>query len=166
MGMRPSGPKEVLSRCIEQAEGATFWMCVMTELSNRGLEDLLLGVVDGLKGCLEAITNVLPPRTDPYMDRSLVAVLDIVRLVKGVQNASEGPPTDLDTTNTIESPHSQVRKVESVRGYFPSDEAAPKLIWLVPQKVEKNRVKAPPRWHAAKCQFAIMFGDWFVLRSE
>jgi putative transposase len=73
--------------------------------------------------------------------------------------------TILYTTNAIESLHSQVQKAVRVRGHFPSDEAATKLIWLVLQKVEKKWVKPPPQWHAAKAHFAIMFGERFVLGS-
>ena len=43
---------------IEQNEGAKFWLKVMNELRNRGVEDILIGVVDGLKGFPEAITTV------------------------------------------------------------------------------------------------------------
>jgi putative transposase len=45
---------------IEQTEGAKFWLRVMTELKNRGTEDILIAVVDGLKGFPEAITAVFP----------------------------------------------------------------------------------------------------------
>ena len=45
---------------IEQNEGAKFWLKVMNELRNRGVEDILIAVVDGLKGFPEAITTVFP----------------------------------------------------------------------------------------------------------
>ncbi len=45
---------------IEQTEGAKFWLRVMNELKNRGVEDILIAVVDGLKGFPEAITAVFP----------------------------------------------------------------------------------------------------------
>ncbi len=53
-------PKEVLGLWLEQNEGAKFWLRVMNELRNRGTEDILLAVVDGLKGFPEAITAVFP----------------------------------------------------------------------------------------------------------
>ena len=64
-GLRPfrpgiDGQKEVLGLWIEQAEGAKFWLRVMTEFKNRGLEDVLIAVVDGLKGFPNAITAVFP----------------------------------------------------------------------------------------------------------
>lgn len=54
------GSKEILGLWIEQTEGAKFWLRVMNELKNRGCQDLLIAVVDGLKGFPEAITAVFP----------------------------------------------------------------------------------------------------------
>ncbi len=58
IGVRCSGHKEILGIWIEQTEGAKFWLRVMTELRNRGCQDILIAVVDGLKGFPEAITTV------------------------------------------------------------------------------------------------------------
>ena len=60
IGMRCSGHKEILGLWIEQTEGAKFWLRVMNELRSRGLNDVLIAVVDGLKGFPEAITAVFP----------------------------------------------------------------------------------------------------------
>jgi putative transposase len=60
LGMRPDGTKDVLGLWIEQTEGAKFWLRVMNELKNRGIADILLAVVDGLKGFPEAINAVFP----------------------------------------------------------------------------------------------------------
>jgi len=60
LGVRPDGTKEVLGLWIEQSEGAKFWLRVMNELKGRGVEDVLIAVVDGLKGFAEAITAVFP----------------------------------------------------------------------------------------------------------
>jgi putative transposase len=60
LGVRPDGTKDVLGLWIEQSEGAKFWLRVMNELKGRGVEDVLIAVVDGLKGFPEAITAVFP----------------------------------------------------------------------------------------------------------
>ena len=60
IGVRCSGHKEILGIWIEQTEGAKFWLRVMSELRNRGVQDILIAVVDGLKGFPEAITSVFP----------------------------------------------------------------------------------------------------------
>ena len=54
------GLKEVLGLWIAQSEGAKFWLQVVTELKNRGVEDILIACVDGLKGFPEAIETVFP----------------------------------------------------------------------------------------------------------
>jgi putative transposase len=63
LGVRADGTKEVLGLWLEQNEGAKFWLRVMNEMKNRGVEDVLLAVVDGLKGFPEAITAVFPETT-------------------------------------------------------------------------------------------------------
>ncbi|HEX8312803.1 MAG TPA: IS256 family transposase [Chthoniobacteraceae bacterium] len=60
LGILPDGTKEILGIWIEQTEGARFWLRVMNELKNRGVADILIAVVDGLKGFPEAINAVFP----------------------------------------------------------------------------------------------------------
>jgi putative transposase len=60
LGVRPDGTKEILGLWIEQTEGARFWLRVFNELRNRGVSDVLIAVVDGLKGFPEAITATFP----------------------------------------------------------------------------------------------------------
>jgi putative transposase len=60
IGYRCSGHKEILGIWIEQTEGAKFWLRVMNELKSRGLDDILIAVIDGLKGFPEAIEAVFP----------------------------------------------------------------------------------------------------------
>ena len=55
LGVRADGTKEILGLWLEQNEGAKFWLRVMNELRARGVEDVLVAVVDGLKGFPEAI---------------------------------------------------------------------------------------------------------------
>ena len=60
LALNSDGEKEVLGLWIEQTEGAKFWLRVMNELRNRGVADMLIAVVDGLKGFPEAISAVFP----------------------------------------------------------------------------------------------------------
>lgn len=60
IGVRLDGIKDVLGIWIEKEEGAKFWLKVITELQNRGLKDILIACVDGLKGFPEAIESVFP----------------------------------------------------------------------------------------------------------
>ena len=63
MGVLPDGTRDVLGLWIEQTEGAKFWLKVFNDLRNRGVEDVLIAVVDGLKGFPEAIEAVFPKAT-------------------------------------------------------------------------------------------------------
>jgi putative transposase len=60
IGVRLEGTKDVLGIWLEKEEGAKFWLKVITELQNRGLKDILIACVDGLKGFPEAIESVFP----------------------------------------------------------------------------------------------------------
>ncbi len=82
------GKKELLGLWLGESEGAKFWLSIMTELKNRGVEDILIAAVDGLTGFPEAIRTVYPAtdvqlcivhvvrsslRFVPYKDRKTVA---------------------------------------------------------------------------------------------
>ena len=60
LGVTPDGTKDILGLWIETSEGAKFWLRVMNELRTRGVGDILIAVVDGLKGFPEAINAVFP----------------------------------------------------------------------------------------------------------
>ncbi len=60
LGIDRDGHKDVLGLWIAQTEGASFWLRVMTELKSRGVEDLLIALIDGLVGFPDAITTVFP----------------------------------------------------------------------------------------------------------
>jgi putative transposase len=215
LGVRCSGHKEILGLWIEQTEGAKFWLRVMTELRNRGTQDILIAVVDGLKGFPEAITSVFPQavvqtcivhliRYSMHFAswkerRPVAAALKPIYQAESAATARErledfdrGPwgqkypaiaqswrrnweqvipffafAPDLRkilyTTNAIESLNAQVRKAVRVRGHFPSEEAATKLIWLVLRNVQARWKNPPISWHAAKTQLAIQFEQRFTL---
>jgi putative transposase len=215
VGVLPEGKKDVLGIWIEQTEGAKFWLRVMTELKNRGVADLLIAVVDGLKGFPEAITAVFPQARiqtcivhlirysmefASWKERkALAAGLKAIYRAGTVEAAhaaleafDAGPwgrkypaiaaawwrnweqvipffayPPEVRrimyTTNAIESLHSQVRRSVRARGHFPTDEAATKLIWLVLREITRDWKMPPIAWHAARAQFAILFGDRFEM---
>jgi putative transposase len=215
IGLRCSGHKEILGLWIEQTEGAKFWLRVMTELRSRGLQDILIAVVDGLKGLPEAISSVFPQTVvqtcivhlirfsmhfASWKERRLIgAALKSIYQAESATVAQArleefdcGPwgrkypaiaqswrrnwervipffafapevRTILYTTNAIESLNAQVRKAVRVRGHFPSEEAASKLIWLVWRNIEARWKNPPVTWQGAKAQLAIQFEDRFVV---
>ncbi len=76
LGVNLSGNKELLGLWTAQNEGAKFWMSVLTELQNRGVNDIFLACVDGLNGFPEAIEAVFPiPRTCHPDSRSWKSVI-------------------------------------------------------------------------------------------
>src|SRR4051812_36656010 len=214
LGVRADGTKEVLGLWLEQNEGAKFWLRVMNELRNRGVEDILLAVVDGLKGFPEAITAVFPETMVQtcivhllrqslafvsHKDRKAVAAAlrDIYRAVDATAGEAAlaafeaGPwgrkypaigqgwrrawaevvpfyafPAEvrrlLYTTNAIEALNSKLRRAVRVRGHFPTDEAALKLLFLVLNRAEKEWRMPPREWAMAKAQFAVLFGERFT----
>lgn len=66
MGIQADGQRDVLGLWIEQTEGAKFWLKVFNELKTRGCQDILIAVVDGLKGLTEAISAAYPVRRPIY----------------------------------------------------------------------------------------------------
>ena len=60
LGVNIEGKKEILGLYLNQSEGAKFWLQVLNDLQNRGVQDILIASVDGLKGFPEAINAVFP----------------------------------------------------------------------------------------------------------
>jgi putative transposase len=213
IGVTPDGRKDVLGIWIEQTEGAKFWLRVMTEIKSRGVNDILIAIVDGLKGFPEAINAVFAETQIQtcivhlirnsldfcsWKDRKPVAqelktiyrAQDAQAAAAALQEFENGPwgkrfaaitamwrrhwahvipffayPPEVRkmiyTTNAIESLNAKLRRSVRIRGHFPSDEAAMKLIWLQLREITKNWKMPPREWAAAKAQFAVVFGDRF-----
>jgi transposase-like protein len=60
LGINTEGQKELMGMWIAESDGAKFWLSVLTELQQRGVEDILIACVDGLKGFPDAINAVFP----------------------------------------------------------------------------------------------------------
>ena len=213
IGVTPEGRKDVLGIWIEQTEGAKFWLRVMTEIKSRGVNDILIAIVDGLKGFPEAINAVFAETQIQtcivhlirnsldfcsWKDRKPVAqelktvyrAEDAQAAAAALQEFEDGPwgkkfaaitamwrrhwahvipffayPPEVRkmiyTTNAIESLNAKLRRSVRIRGHFPNDEAAMKLIWLQLREITKNWKMPPREWAAAKAQFAVVFGDRF-----
>lgn len=217
IGVTCTGRKEVLGLWIEQTEGAKFWLSVMNELKARGVADVLIAVVDGLKGFPDAIEAVFPEaavqtcivhlirRSLAYASykerRPLAAALKAIYRAPTEAAAAEaldafeaGPWGEkypmivrswrtawaqvvpffafsqpirraVYTTNAIESLNSTVRRAVRTRGHFPNDRAATKLLYLALRGVQRGWRAAPLFWPQARIEFAIRFGERFVVGS-
>lgn len=208
LGVTSNGLREVLGLWIAGSEGAKFWLSVMNELKNRGVQDIMIAVVDELKGFPEAITAAFPTIVQTcivhlvrhslnfcsWKDKKAVAA--DLRLIYSAPTAGAAA-TGLDefeekwagkyvsiapawrrawqevipfsafdptirkiiyTTNAIESLNRVIRKSIKIRGSFPTDEAAAKLIYLAIRNFEKEG-RNVREWFAARNQFAIMFAE-------
>jgi len=60
LGMNREGKKELLGLYINETEGARFWLQVLTDLQNRGVQDIIIACIDNLKGFAEAIESIFP----------------------------------------------------------------------------------------------------------
>lgn len=60
LGVNKEGHKDVLGMYISESEGANFWLQVLTDLNNRGVNDILIACIDNLKGFAEAIQSIFP----------------------------------------------------------------------------------------------------------
>jgi putative transposase len=216
LALDTEGQKHVLGLWIEQTEGAKFWLKVMNELRTRGLNDILIAVVDGLKGFPDAIGAVYPQTMVQtcivHLIRNSLAFVSwkdrksVVQDLKHVYRAATAelalewldgfekrwgrqyptiapmwrraweyvtplfafPPAIrkmIYTTNAVESLNRSLRKVIKTRGSFPTDDAALKLLYLAIRNAEL-RWRRPVEWTAAMTQFAILFGDRFVLSAR
>jgi len=99
LGINLAGEKELLGLCIAQTEGAKFWLHVVTELKNRGVQDIFIACVDGLKGFPEAIETVFPKtamqlctadywRTSIFCARLGSSTLEIIRKMSSIKMTS------------------------------------------------------------------------------
>jgi putative transposase len=216
LALNRNGEKEVLGLWIEQTEGAKFWLKVVNELKARGVNDILVAVVDGLKGFPEAITTVFPQTLVQtcivhlirnslafvsWKDRK--AILPSIKAIYRAENAEMAlvrleefeaewgkryPAIGqmwrrawehvvpffafapairkmIYTTNAVEALHRSLRKIIKTRGSFPNDEAAMKLLYLA-IKNAGMRWRRGIEWTAAMGQFAIQFGDRFLVSAS
>ncbi len=89
LGVRVDGTKEVPGVWPERNEGAKFWLRVMNELRNRGVEDVRLAVVDGLEGFPEAIVAVFP---EAMVQTCIVHCFATASTSSPTRTASPSPP--------------------------------------------------------------------------
>ena len=207
IGINLEGQKEVLGLWTSANEGAKFWLQVLTELQNRGLKDIFIACVDGLKGFPQAIETVYPKTTVQlcivhlvraslnyvnWKERKRVAqeLKSIYRAVtledaerqlaafaaqwdqrypsisalwrrnwQGVIPFFQFPPEIrkiIYTTNAIESLNMSLRKAIKIRGAFPSEDAALKVMYLALRNLAR-KWNAVQGWKEALNRFGILW---------
>lgn len=210
LGVNMDGEKEVLGIWIGANESSKFWLSVLNDLKNRGVQDVLVFCVDGLNGFKEAIGAAYPfakiqrciihqirasMKYIPYKDKK--AFVADLKTVYGAVNEDEALENLLSakekwgnkypnaikswednwdnlitflafpdyirkimyTTNSIESLHSQFRKVTKTKLIFPSDESLMKMLYLATEKVSKKWTRAYANWDLVINQLNILFNE-------
>lgn len=100
LGILADGTKEILGIWIEPTEGAKFWLRVMNELKNRGVGDILMAVVDGLKGFPRGHLRRLSANGRPDLHRALDPPFARVRVLEGSQDGDAGAARNLPAPTT------------------------------------------------------------------
>ena len=166
LGINLEGQKELLGLWIAETEGAKFWLQVLTELQNRGVQDILIACVDGLTGFPDAINAVFPATKVQlcvvHMVRNslkYVSWKDYKAVTADLKVIYRAPTGQAATTNAIESLNSVIRKSVKTRKLFPSDESAMKVIYLAIQAASRKWTMPIKHWRLAMNRFIIDFGD-------
>lgn len=215
IGVDLAGHKDVLGLWAGTGggESAKFWLHVLTELKNRGVEDVFFMVCDGLKGLPDSVGAVFPQATVQTCVIHLIRNTfkyaskrywgQIAADLKPIYRAPSreaawaafeeleekwGKPypaigtlwrnaweqfvpfldydveirTVLCSTNAIESLNARYRRAVTVRGHFPTEQAALKCLYLVTRSLDPKgtgQQRWAVRWKPALNAFAITFGD-------
>jgi putative transposase len=211
IGIGMDGNKEVLGLWTTANEGAKFWLQVLTELKNRGLKDIFIACVDGLKGFPQAIETVYPKTTVQlcivHMTRASLNYVswkerkEVAMDLKAIYRAPTGEEAERQlvvfeakwnhkyptigalwrrnwpgivpffqfppeirrivyTTNAIESLNMSLRKAIKIRGPFPSEDAALKVMYLALRNLAA-KWHSLQNWREALNCFALLWQDRF-----
>jgi putative transposase len=155
MAISLDGDREVLGLWFQESEGAKFWMQVLTELKARGVADILICCVGGLKGFPEAIEAIFPQTT---VQTCIVHLIE-ASLKYVPRRQYDAVVRDLKPIYTaIEALNRQLRKAIKTKGSFPSEQSAIKLIYLAIHNAVPQWTRTRG-WTKAMLAFKIQFGD-------
>jgi transposase-like protein len=108
LGINQNGIKDVLGLYISESEGANFWLSVLTDLQNRGITDIFITCIDGLKGFPEAINSIFP-KTEIQLcivhqirnSLKFVASKNQKEFMKDLKEVYKAPNKDIAETNLL-----------------------------------------------------------------
>nr|VFK04214.1 MAG: Transposase, Mutator family [Candidatus Kentron sp. H] len=194
-GLNRVGKKEILGLYLSESEDANFWLSVLTDPDNPGVEDILIAAVHGLSGFPEAVHSIFPktevqlciihPVYKAVSKEAAEMVLDELESRWGEQypivlkswrgkwenlSAYFKYPADIRraiyTTNAIEAVHRQFRKLTKTKGAFPSDNSLLKLLYVGIQNASKKWTMPISSWSLTLSQLSIYFEGCLVPPAE
>jgi len=158
LGVNMDGNKEILGMWIAKNEGAKFWLSVITELKNRGIEQILEIAEVCLNNFMHKWDRLYPTIADSWK-RNWHGIIPFLSYPDYIRKA-------IYTTNAIESINRQIRKIIKSKGSFPNDEAVLKLVFLALQNAAKRWTMPIRGWKLALNQFTILFGPKNLLTQN
>src|SRR5574344_1922825 len=161
LGVRVDGKKEVLGLYLNESEGAKFWLQVLTDLQNRGVKDILIASVDGLKGFPEEEALYELDKLEEKWGKKYPIVFQSWRNKWENLTVYFQYPEDIRrviyTTNIIESVHRQFRTLTKTKGAFPNDDSLLKLLFMGIKNAEQKWTMPIRNWSLTLSQLAIHF---------
>ncbi len=155
LGINLEGNKELLGMWLSENEGAKFWLSILTELQNRGIKDIFIACVDGLKGFPDAINTAYPDtRYNSALSTwyathwpNMITLFDYPEEIRRI----------IYTSNAIESLNSVIRKAIKNRKIFPHDNSALKVVWLAVQSASRKWTLPLHHWNVALNRFMLEY---------
>jgi putative transposase len=205
-----AGHKEILGLWTAENEGAKFWLQVLTDIRNRGVKDIFIACVDGLKGFPEAIETVFPSTEVQlcivHMVRASLGYVswrqrkEVASGLRQIYHCATAFDAEMQldsfakkwdgtcpmvsqvwrrsweritpffayppeirkviyTTNAIESLNMSLRKIIKMRGSFPNDDAAFKLLYLALRNASKKWTMPVQNWCEALNRFSLLWPE-------
>lgn len=160
IGVDLNGRRDVLGLWAGQGggESAKFWMNVLADLKNRGVRDVFFIVCDGLKGLPDSVNAVFP---------QAIVQACVIHLIRATLRYASRKywdhlAKDLRRVEIRRVLHARYRRAVTVRGHFPTEQAALKCLYLVTRGLDPKgtgQARWTMRWKPALNAFAVTFAD-------
>jgi len=151
LGVTMDGTKDILGVWIGEHESSKFWLNMLNDLKSRGVLDVYLFCVDGLKGFVEAIGAVYP---NSQVQRCIVHQF---------RSFTFAYPTEIReiiyTTNIIERLNRQFRQITKYKPSFSNDDSLRKMLYLASRKIVEHWTARCRNWDLVLAQLQLMFHD-------
>ena len=153
LGINIEGQKELPGMWLAENEGAKFWLNVLTELKNRGLNDILIACVDGLKGFPDAINTVYPKA------RIQLCIVHMVRNSLRFVSWKDYKAVTRDLKAIYQAPTEEAGQLALKAQDVFDGRVSTKVVWLTIQSAHQKWMMPLKGWRMAMSRFIIEFGD-------